>query len=78
MKASRSILLLFFWPVLLIALVAIMIGYWSLNSIKNQYEDNINLQIADIQVVQQAADFSREIGRIHQRVSGAIHSAIAG
>ncbi len=78
MKASRSVLLMFFAPVLLIALVAIMIGYWSLNSIKNQYEDNINLQIADIQVVQQAADFSREIGRIHQRVSAAIHSAIAG
>lgn len=78
MSASRSILLMFFGPVLLIALMAIMIGYWSLNSIKNQYEDNINLQIVDIQVVQQAADFSRKIGLIHQRVSAAIHAAIAG
>lgn len=78
MKASRSVLLLFLWPVFLIVVVALLIGYWSLNSIKVQYEKNYHLQIADIHVVQQAADFSREIGRTHQRVSGAIDAATTG
>ncbi|MFA6698883.1 MAG: EAL domain-containing protein [Thiomicrospira sp.] len=78
MKASRSVLLLFLWPVFLVVVVGLLIGYWSLNSIKNQYEKNYQLQIADIRVVQQAANFSGEIGRTHQRVSAAIDAAQIG
>ena len=78
MKASRSILLLFFWPVLLVVLVAIGIGYWSLYSLKYQYEEKHLSQLADLAVVQQAADFSREVGGIHQRVAGAIDAARTG
>lgn len=78
MKASRSILLLFFWPVLLVLLVAIILGYWSLNTLKATYHDSHQLQFADIKVVQDSARFGQEIGALHQRVAAGIDDAISG
>ena len=78
MKAGRTLLLMFLWPVLSLLVVAIGIGYWSLTSLKQQFSYNYDLQTQDIQVVQRAADFSREIGTIHQQVSSAIDSARKG
>ncbi|WP_044409100.1 putative bifunctional diguanylate cyclase/phosphodiesterase [Thiomicrospira microaerophila] len=78
MKASRKLLLLIFWPVVLLSLFAVIVAYWSLSSIKTQSYLTYQKQVQDLHVVQQAADFSQEIGGLHRRVAEAIVQAKLG
>ena len=78
MKASRSLLLLTFLPVLLLSLVAVVMVYLSLSSIKTQSYLIHQKQINDLDIVQQAAEFSEQIGELHQRVANAIVQAKLG
>ncbi|WP_127469962.1 putative bifunctional diguanylate cyclase/phosphodiesterase [Thiomicrorhabdus aquaedulcis] len=75
MRAGRTLLFLTFWPVLLLALFTLSIAYWSLSSIKNHSIDLHKKQLHDLNIVQEAAEFSQEIGQVHQKVSDAIANA---
>jgi diguanylate cyclase (GGDEF)-like protein len=75
MRASRTLLFLTFWPVLLLVIFEVAISYWSLSTINTQSTATHNQQLQDLAVVQQAALFSQDIGGVHQKVSEAINQA---
>ncbi|UQB41912.1 bifunctional diguanylate cyclase/phosphodiesterase [Thiomicrospira microaerophila] len=78
MKTSRTLLLLSFWPVLLVALFTIITAYWVLSSINQQSAKNHQQQLQDLIVVQDAAAFSQQIGSVHQSVAERIIEAKRG
>lgn len=75
MKSGRSILVLFMLPVLLVALVALLINYWSLHSLREQHEESSSLENLDVALLTEAARLSEDMAVVQRRVAGALEAA---
>ena len=71
MRVGRSILVLFMLPVLLAALVALLINYWSLQSLREQYEQSSSLENLDVALLTEAARLSEDMAVVQRRVADA-------
>lgn len=78
MKASRSLQLLLVVPTLLIMVSALLLIGYSLYSLNSQYTIASDAQVEDLGVIEEAARFGVEIGRIQTRVAAALHGARSG
>ena len=75
MRVGRSILVLFMLPVLLAALVALLINYWSLQSLREQYEQSSSLENLDVALLTEAARLSEDMAVVQRRVADALDAA---
>ncbi|HZW24900.1 MAG TPA: EAL domain-containing protein [Gallionella sp.] len=75
MKTGRSILVLFMLPVLLAALVALLINYWSLHSLREQHEQSSSMESQDVALLTEAARLSEDMAVVQRRVAGALEAA---
>ncbi len=78
MRASRSLQLLLLLPVTLVVLAALLVIYGALSSVRQQFDVASAAQTGDLQVIEDAAGFSRDIGLIQKRMSVALEGAFAG
>ena len=75
MRIGRSILVLFMLPVLLAALVALVINYWSLHSLREQHEQSSSLDNLDVALLTEAARLSEDMAVVQRRVADALEAA---
>ena len=78
MKIGRSILVLFMLPVLLAALVALLINYWSLQSLRVQHEQSRVQESMDVALLTEAARLSEDMAVVQRRVADALEAADGG
>jgi hypothetical protein len=76
MKIGRTTLLLFLVPVLLVALLAALINFWSLHSLKQQHKQFSAEQSRDVAMLTEAARLSGEMAEIDTRVEKALAEAV--
>ncbi|MBE0508748.1 MAG: diguanylate cyclase, partial [Marinospirillum sp.] len=78
MTVSRNLLWAFLLPALLVTSLTLLLGFWSINSLQHQFVSSSQLQTQDLHTITEAAQFSREMAQVHERVAAALSSAIAG
>lgn len=78
MKFNRSLVLNFLLPVLLVIVLSIVINSYTMNSVRQQFEVNNDLQNKNIETMLEAAELSEQVTRIHLSVKNSIKSAIYG
>lgn len=78
MTVSRNLLWAFLLPALLVIGLTLLLGYWSISSLRQQHISSSLLQTQDLQTITEAAQFSREMAQIHERVVNTLNSALAG
>ncbi len=76
MKIGRTTLLLFLVPVLLVALLAALINFWSLHSLKQQHKRISTEQSYDVALLGEAARLSGDMAEIDTRVENALAKAV--
>ena len=78
MNTGRRLQLFLLGPMVLLVCVALLVLYASLLSVRQQFEVASKAQQQDLQVMQDAASFSRDIGLIQKRVATALQGALNG
>ncbi|SFX06786.1 putative bifunctional diguanylate cyclase/phosphodiesterase [Marinospirillum alkaliphilum] len=78
MKASRSLLLIFLLPAFLVIGLTLMLGYWSITSLRAQFDNSSHLQSTDLQTIHASATFSRDMALVHEQVVTALANAKTG
>lgn len=78
MNTGRRLQLFLLGPMVLIGLVALLVLYGSLTSMRQQFEIANTAQHNDLQVMADAAGFARDIGLIQKRVATALNGAQNG
>jgi PAS domain S-box-containing protein len=69
---------MFVLPAVLVIVLAVLINYLSIHSLRQQHETNIDLQTRDIEVLAEAAKLSERIAQIHINVTTALEATISG
>ncbi|MDG3063651.1 putative bifunctional diguanylate cyclase/phosphodiesterase [Thauera mechernichensis] len=78
MKAGRSVLLLLLLPLGIVVLVALMVNYGALSSVREQFDLSSAAQDEDLVVIEEAASFSRDMGLIQRQMAVALDGAKSG
>ncbi|HRP23311.1 EAL domain-containing protein [Thauera sp.] len=75
MKAGRSLQLLLLLPVSVVLLVALLVNYGALSSVREQFDLSTGAQDSDLVVIEEAARFSRDMGLIQRQMAIAFDGA---
>ena len=75
MRIKHSLLILFMMPVLLPALFALLINYWSLYSLRAQHEQASNQERQEVALLTEAARLSEELAAVQRRVASTLEAA---
>lgn len=78
MSVSRNLLWAFLLPAMLVIGLTLLLGYWSIHSLRDQFVSSSQLQADDLNTITEAAQFSREMAQVHERVVSALGSAMSG
>lgn len=78
MNTGRRLQLFLLLPMALVVLVALLVFYGALASMRQQFELAHSAQHKDLEGMASAASFSRDIGLIEERTSAALEGAING
>jgi len=78
LKSNRTLLLMLLLPITLVALLAVLINYFSMHSLMQQHESSSDLQTQDILVLSEAARLSEQMTKIHIGVANALAGAATG
>ncbi|GAB0151962.1 putative bifunctional diguanylate cyclase/phosphodiesterase [Marinobacterium sp. BA1] len=78
MRAGKTILMMFLLPALLVLFLGILLGYLSLNSLRQQQQDSSAALALDLATIHQEASFNRDIAHLHSRVIKALDGARNG
>lgn len=78
MRASRNLLALLFLPIGLVAVFSVVFMGFSITGLKKQFDIASTAQSRDLAVIEDAARFSHDIGRIQQGMATALQGADAG
>src|SRR5690554_7269277 len=68
MRAGKTILMMFLLPALLVLFMGILLGYLSLNSLRQQQLQGSAALALDLATIHQEAGFNRDIAQLHSRV----------
>ena len=77
-KTRRTFLLLFIFPVVLVAMLWITITLWSLYSLKIENKVRYAGELADLQLLIESAELGQELATTHQLSARALQGALAG
>ena len=69
---------MFLLPVILVGVLAVLINYFSMQSLMQQHETTNDLQARDIQLLKEAAQLSEQMTNIHIGISQALQGAVSG
>ncbi|KAA0875888.1 putative bifunctional diguanylate cyclase/phosphodiesterase [Nitrincola tapanii] len=75
MRAARTVLFMFFMPALLMLVAAALVGYFSLTSLRAEYQRLSETQVLDMATLQRAVEFNGEIAQLQNRVSSTLTGA---
>lgn len=78
MKAGRNLLVLLVLPMGLVVIFSLLFMAGSISSLKKQFDAAASAQSRDLAIIEDAARFSHDIGRIQQGMATALEGAIAG
>ncbi|WP_417581113.1 putative bifunctional diguanylate cyclase/phosphodiesterase [Nitrincola sp.] len=68
MRAGKTVLLMFLLPAFLMLVLSLLIGFFSLNSLRSQYIESSDIQAEDLQTLHMESIFKRDISELHSRV----------
>lgn len=68
MRAGRTVLAMFLLPAMLVMFISIVFGYLTLNSLREQQQQNSAALILNLSTIQQKARFNLEIADLHGRI----------
>ncbi|QEW08137.1 putative bifunctional diguanylate cyclase/phosphodiesterase [Nitrincola iocasae] len=75
MRAGKTVLLMFLLPAVLMLVLSLLIGLFSLNSLKSQYIESSDVQADDLQTLHKESTFKRDISELHSRVVAVLDGA---
>src|SRR5690554_2191331 len=75
MRAGKTILMMFLLPALLVLFMGILLGYLSLNSLRQQQLQGSAALALDLATIHQEAGFNRDIAQLHSRVIDVLDGA---
>lgn len=75
MRAGKTVLLMFLLPAFLVLVLSLLIGLFSLNSLKSQYIESSDIQAADLHTLHDESIFKRDISELHSRVVAVLDGA---
>ena len=75
MRAGKTVLLMFLLPAFLVLVLSLLIGLFSLNSLKSHYIESSDIQADDLQTLHQESTFKRDISELHSRVVAVLDAA---
>ena len=77
-KHSHTFLWFFLLPVIIVALIAALVNFWSLNTLKNQNSQRAENSGKHIAILLQTAQLGQKMADIHLLASDSMHKAIKG
>ena len=75
MQAGKTILMMFLLPAMLVLFLGMLLGYLSLNSLRQQQLQNSAALALDLATIHQEASFNRDIAHLHSRVIAVLDGA---
>lgn len=78
MLTNPKLAFYFLFPALLLVVIALAFGGWSLANLKTEFDRKQQLTITDLETIEQAARFHQEVGDLHQQLLSTLHAAQDG
>jgi len=78
MKSKRNLLIIFILPVILVVVLAVLVNYFSMQSLKQQIDTGNNKKVQDNDVMFEAARLNEQITQIHIMVENSLKEAVDG